>query len=307
MGANLRLVAAVALLLAASSVAGGALSAEGVAAEGAPAVAERPTPPRRIVSTNLTSDEILLALEPATEIVALSAFADDPQVSNVVEQARAIPHRVRGDAERILALEPGVVFAFPFGQAETEALLRQAGIPVVHVPGASTVAEIRDNVRRIGRVVGREKRAEALIEQMDATIARVQRRIAGARRPGVLYWNTGGFTAGAGTLPDALLELAGGRNVAAEAGIEGHAPVPMERVLALDPEVVLVVDYRADERKREVVPPPRIADDPLWQDVEAVREGRVRYVPERHLLSSSHHAARAVVDIARVLHPERVQ
>jgi iron complex transport system substrate-binding protein len=276
----------------------------GAAATGPSAVAP-PTRPERIVSTNLAADEVLLALLPPERILALSHFADDPAISNVLDEARAVPHRVRGEAEPILALAPDVVFAFPFGQRDVELLLRQAGVAVVHVPGASSFDEVSANIHRIGEVTGEPAGAAGLVDAMERTLDHVRHRVAGTHPPRVLIWYTGGTTSGGDTLIDALLRIAGGRNVVAEAGVDGVATLPLETALELDPDVIFVLDFRADARTREVGGRHALTDHPVWRTLDAVREGRVHVLPARYAYATSHHAAQAAVDMARRLHPER--
>lgn len=294
----------VAALMGASALAAGAVAPRSSADEPGPGPAP-PAQPERMVSTNLPTDEILLALVSPARIEAVSYFADHAAISNVRREARSVPHRVRGAAEPILALQPDLVFAFPFGQGDTETLLRQAGVPVVHVPGADRLEDIRTNVRRIGDLVGEPERAEALVDGMNRTLAAVRSRVRGAPRPRALLWHVTGTTAGADTLFDDLVRVAGGANAAAEAGIAGLATLPLERVLAIDPDVVFVLDFRADGRAREVAAAEGIARDSRWQAVRAVRNGRLHVLPAHHAYASSHHAAKAAVDMARLLHPGR--
>jgi len=282
-----------------------AVAAAGDAAPDSPGLTARPSHPRRIVSATLSTDEILLALVPPSRLLAVTAFARDPGVSNAVGPARAVRHVVDTNPERLLALEPDVVFADPVGRQETFALLGRVGVPVVRVPACESLADIERNVRWVGEMVDRRDAAERLVARMETRVAEVRRRVRGTRPPRVLLFNRGGYTSGAGTLFDELLTLAGGRNAAAEGGIEGHASLPIERALALDADVVLVTRYRADARAQSLLEPPALVDDPTWQGARAVRERHVHVLDGRHVLSTSHHAAHAVEDIARVLHPER--
>ena len=288
------------------------LAVSGVAASLAEApIPDEPAPPEpgarpeRIVSATLSTDEMLLALVEPEALVAVTHFALDPRVSNVTERAREVRAVVTGDPESVLALEPDVVFADPVGRPETRALLRRAGVPVLRVPEARSLDDIRRNVRWVGEWVGERERAEALVAEMDRVVADAAGRVRGAPRPRVLLYNRGGFTAGRGTLFDELVRLAGGRNAAAEAGIEGHASLAIERALALDADVVLTTDYGADARARRMLEPTSITRDPVWSGATAVRTGRVHALEGRHVLSTSHHVAHAVADIARALHPER--
>ena len=298
----MRLVTGLVVLLA-SSVGLGALTAPEP-----PPPAREPAPgvrPERIVSATLSTDEILLAILEPEDLLGVTHFALDPEVSNVPERARRVEHAITGEPEQILALEPDVVFADPVGRAETRELLRRLGVPLSKVPSVSSLDDVKRNVRWVAATVGEAARGEALIAEMDRRIQHATDRIEGVERPRVLLYNRGGFTAGEGTLFDDVLRLAGGTNAAAEAGILGHAALPVERALELDPDVVLTTDYRADGRARELGGESPLASDPVWRGARAVREGRVHALEGRHVLSTSHHAAKAVEDVARLLHPER--
>jgi iron complex transport system substrate-binding protein len=271
----------------------------------APEIPEVEGRPARIVSATLSTDEMLLAMVEPAELIAVTHFALDPRVSNVVERAREVPHVVTGDAEQLVSLEPDVVLADPVGRAETRALLTRVGVPVWQVPPAHSVEDVERNVRSVAVRIGMAERGEALVAEMERVIDEASARVRGVEPPTVLLYNRGGFTAGAGTLFDELLRLAGGRNAAAEAGIEGHASIAIERALALDPDVILTTDYAADGRSRRMFAEATLADDPAWRATRAVREGRVHGLSGRTVLSTSHHVARAVPEIARLLHPER--
>ena len=97
-------------------------------------------PPQRIVSLNLAADEILLALTPPARIAALTYLADDPTYSNVRAEARAMTHKVKANAEQVLALQPDLVIVSAHTNAAVKGLLRTTGVALlelqlVHVPG----------------------------------------------------------------------------------------------------------------------------------------------------------------------------
>ena len=74
----------------------------------------------------------------------------------------------------------------------------------------------------------------------------------------------------AGSINVEVIDYAGGRNVAAQAGKGGLTRVSMEQILAWDPEVILTQETGFAERVRQ---------DPLWRGVSAVRSGRVHCAP----------------------------
>jgi len=260
--------------------------------------------PRRIVSTTLETDEILLGLFPPERILAITPFADEAAVSNVVREARRVRHRVKTDPEPILLLRPDVVFVAPFAPPDATALLEEADAGVARVPFTETIDGVRERIRFVGERVCAGARTETLITEFDARLGRVEARLANASRPRVLLWTRGGFTAGAGTLADNLLAAAGARNAAAEAGVQGHTRLDLETALTLDPEIILVNDWTSDARSREVVPPDDPSSDPAWSSITAVRTHRVHRIAPRILLTTSHHVAAAVEALARAIHPE---
>ena len=88
-------------------------------------------------------------------------------------------------------------------------------------------------------------------------------------------------------------------NVAAELGLEGSAEISPERVVAADPEIVLLSRWKADERQSQV------ANHPILRQLRAVRESRVIAIEGRYLTSVSQFVVEGAERSARALHPGR--
>lgn len=252
----------------------------------------------RVVSAALSTDEVALALAPGPSLIALSTFADDAAVSNVTDAARGVRGRVTANTEALLALRPGTILADPFTQLGLDRTAEALGITLVRTRYPARLDDIPENIRMVGRALGREPEAEALALGFMAKLDAIAHNEKPASPPRVLLYGRG-FTSGAGTLSDDVLARAGGRNVAAEHGVTGITPVSLETVAAWDPDVLVLTDYRADGRRVEVSPLPDSADHPAWRSLRAVREGRVVRLPPRLLLSTSHHLAEGV-DVLRL-------
>lgn len=54
--------------------------------------------PQRIISTSISTDEILIDLVPSSRIAAFSRLVDDPGISNIVERAQSVGSRVDGQS-----------------------------------------------------------------------------------------------------------------------------------------------------------------------------------------------------------------
>jgi ABC-type Fe3+-hydroxamate transport system substrate-binding protein len=114
----------------------------------------------------------------------------------------------------------------------------------------------------------------------------------------VLYW-ANPHTAGAETAYGAIIEAAGGENVARTLGLTGIIPFGAERAFAANPDYVVIGEsFESLESLRK---------HPLLSQLAAVREGRVVTVPTARLVTLSQHIADSCWYLAARLHPERVK
>jgi len=251
-------------------------------------------PPQRVASLNLTSDELLAEMIPA-RLVAVTRWADDAEMSNVAGRVPPGAERLpRADIERLVALRPDLVVVSEYTDADFLRLLEKSGLRFHRMSGLSSLAGIRAAILDLGRAVGADEAAARLAARHDAVLAELARRVAGAPRPRVLYW-ADPHTAGSGTSFGAIIEAAGGVNVAAEMGLSGIVPLPGERAFAAAPDVFLVTagSGAAAALRRH----------PLLSRTRAVREGRIVEMPNRLLVALSDHAADACWWLGARLHP----
>jgi iron complex transport system substrate-binding protein len=256
-------------------------------------------PPQRIVSLNLAADEVLLALTPPARIAALTYLADDPTYSNVTAEARAIPHKVKANAEQVLALQPDLIIVSAHTSAAVKGLLRTPGVSLLELQQFMSLADVEQNIVAIGRATGEDNKAQALVTMMERRFQEVQQQVADSPRPRVLYYAPGGFVLGKGTTMDEMIASAGGRNVALEAGVQGAKKISQEKLVALNPAVILVSGEVGQEGLREL-----LLADPTLQEVDAIRAGRVYAIPRAYTSTVSQYVVKCVDAIAQLLHPE---
>ena len=160
--------------------------------------------------------------------------------------------------------------------SEADALQEQLGIPVVLFSGDS--ADYAEAYRLLGRMIGREEDAEALIaytagivEEVEAVAAQVpeDQRVR-------LYYAEGDdglATEPANSNRSYVFNTAGALNVAqvdAQAGY-GQSAVSMEQVLAWNPEIIIT---QGTANAYDT-----ILSDPNWASIDAVKNGRVYQMP----------------------------
>ena len=192
--------------------------------------------PRRVVSINLCTDQLAMMLAAPGQLVSVSGLAADPHSSAMAEAARAYPVN-HGRAEEVYLLDPDLVLAGAYTARATVEMLRGVGIEVVQFAPASSLADTRDRLAQMARVLGEEARGDALIADFDARLAVLSDT--GGARPRAALYHPNGYTLGGGTLSDDILQAAGFRNLAREIGITGGGTVPVETLVMAAPDLLI--------------------------------------------------------------------
>lgn len=260
--------------------------------------------PQRIVSLMLGADEILLSLVDRDRIAAVTYLAANSIWTNVAAQAQGMT-TVGTDPEQIAALQPDIVFAATYTNPDSVKLLKDLGYRVITMRLFDSVGRIEENIRFVAEVVGEETRGETLVAQLEARLQEVEAAVAQATsKPRVLFYSSFGTTAGIGSTGSDIIERAGGINVAAEAGIGPFGSISLEKVVELNPDVIIMDEYTPDNQPRwreEFVGHPALAT------VNAVKNKQTYVIPAKHMTAVSQFIAEAVYDMAQVLHPDLVR
>ncbi len=257
--------------------------------------------PQRIVSMTLGSDEILLSLVDPKRIVGVTYLAVDPKISHVAEAAKAVPYKIRLDLERVVALEPDLVLVASYTSPDFVKQLIDARLPVMKLELFTSIPRIKQNILAVGRAVGEEERARKVIEEMDRRIMEVKKKAASSKkRPGVLAYGPTGSTAGRETTFDEMVTLAGGRNLAADTGIVGHVNISVERLVMIDPEIIILSTWNPEAPGFEQI----FLNDPALKQLSALRAKQVHAIPEKYLTTVSQYIVEGVEKMARLIHPE---
>jgi iron complex transport system substrate-binding protein len=156
------------------------------------------------------ADQYVLALADRDQIAALSRGSQRDD-SYFRARARGIP-QTRGSLEEVLALRPDLVVRTWGGPYDAQAVYARFGIAVHQVGDASNFQAARAELLSAGDAFGRLERGASIARAVDARLAALQANTP-RRRPAVMYVSAGGAVAGEGTMMDAVIAAAGGRNV----------------------------------------------------------------------------------------------
>lgn len=256
--------------------------------------------PARIASITLATDELLSELVPVDRVVSVTAFVDDPEISNVVGfYPPATPRFREADLERIVSLAPDLLCVAPYNSLDFLKQAERSGISIYRNEEIYSIDEIEAGIVALARRVGADRAAEKLVASMQQRRRELAARLEDvSERPRVLFW-TSGCTSGRRTTTDDIIREAGGKNVAAEIGIEGPGEISPEQVVAADPDYLLLGRWSVDGGANP------IAGEPVLNQLRAVREGRVVTIEGRYLSTVSQFVVAGAEQLARQLHPGR--
>jgi iron complex transport system substrate-binding protein len=225
----------------------------------------------RIISLIPSLTEDLCAIGAAKQLVGVSQF------SSGIPCAKGLPEvndASSVDAEKIVALHPGLVVGIP-SQAHAVSALQRAGINVALLRDDS-YADLFDDINTLGSLSQHRSEARALVASLRAKTKTLQASEHFARRPAVfvVLQTNPIWTVGPHSFISSLISLAGGRN-AVPALPQSYAQFSGEALLRLQPDALLAARDAQLEQS--------VGREP-WRSLQAVRTKRLLIVPDPDLL-----------------------
>jgi len=263
-------------------------------------------PPERLHTLSLGHDEIVVALVGAEGLVGIGSFTANETYSNVASEVGDLP-KVKRDAEEVVSLNPDLVIASKFTKQDIVDAISGTGIQVVRTALESSGEGHETNIRTLAYMLGAEDRAEDLIAQIQSRIEFVKSNAANAgspTKPGVLFiakFSDSISAAGGDSTEGGIIEQAGGENIAATSGIDGHETVSFESIIAMNPDVIVIT--QPDPGATDLAD--LLKGEPALANVPAIANDKVMLGDPRYFTTLSHWNVRGIEDLAAVLFPEQ--
>lgn len=250
--------------------------------------------PQRVVCLQPSATVILAALGRLERVVACTRYCADvcPEVK---DGGRAIiADSWTAQSRQILAARPDLVIAAVPYQEKAVVEILKAGVRFLGL-APKTLADIYTDIATIAGAVGAGERGQSVIANMQREIEALGARVKSRQRPRVFCEEWGKPLIASQKWVAELVEVAGGEFMG-EPGEQSSA----ESVKASAPEIVVAAWCGAGDR----VPLQKIVRDRGWQEMPAVRAGRVYCIRDELLNTPAPTLVHGLRALAAAIHPD---
>ena len=253
-------------------------------------------PPARVVSLAPSITEMLFSLGLEDQIVGVTEFCDYPAGA----KSKAKVGYANPNVETIIGLRPDMVFTpKDFLRPDLQSKLEQLKIPVF-VLDAKTLEDIPLQMHTLGTMFEKTSAANDVTQRMRQRMAELKLKVETLPAKRVLYVLNSQplISVGPGSFIHQMIGLAGGVNVAAQAGV-AYPRLSMEAVLKEDPEVLIFPSGEV-----ETVPRSEQQQWQRWDSLSAVKRQRFHEVPSSLLNRPGPRVIDGLEQLVRAIHPE---
>ncbi|ODP98816.1 hypothetical protein BZG06_01635 [Salinivibrio kushneri] len=199
----------------------------------------------RIVSAGASVTDLLIELGAEKQVVGIDATSqlDSKDVPNIGY------HRQLA-VEGVLSLSPTLLLGSDeMGPKPVLTKLDNAGVEVVTLPSAPTVAALKQRITQVANLTDKQSEAAPLLRAVDEKRAQLKRHALTSTQQGIfllVHQGRPASIAGANTTPNTLIELIGATNPAANT-VTSYKPLSPEALLGFNPDFILVMQRSLDQ------------------------------------------------------------
>jgi iron complex transport system substrate-binding protein len=254
----------------------------------------------RIIITAPNLTEILFALGMGEKIVGVTTDSDWPPA---VDDIKKIGSFWQLDIEAIIAAKPDIVITLGFEQQRNIAYrLQRIGYPCVTV-NIETLDEYYNAVELIGSAINAQQKAQALINNTQQKINKMQAKLSDSQRPSVLWimQREPLRVAGADTFINEIINIAGGKNAIGKTFAQ-YPPISSEEVMTARPDVIIEPSITGLSHEQQLEQAKN-----YWRrfsNIPAVSEDRIYVINADVVLRLGPRIYEGIELTAHCLHPE---
>ncbi|WP_029758732.1 ABC transporter substrate-binding protein [Fusobacterium nucleatum] len=256
-----------------------------------------------IVSLTLSGDEMLLGLVSENRIAGLSGkINEDREISNIVDKAKKFP-KVESNEEILMSLEPDLIIVADWITKKIDDIGAVIGAKVYYYKTPSSYEEQKKVIRDLANLVEEKENGEKIIKNMDDRLKILQNKIAKSykgTKPRILMYTSFGTTSGKNTTFNDMVRLINGVNVAAEAGVDRFKDISKEKIIELNPDIIIVPIARKYDNIDKLSK--FLFEDPSFKNVKAIKNKKVYFIQYKNITPISQYMIDGIEELAKVVY-----
>ncbi len=260
-----------------------------------------PQPPRRVVALSPSVVEILYAIgAPPVARVSSAVYPEE------AKSLPAVGSSYQPSIEQIAAQQPDLIIADQQIQ-RPDVIAELEKVAPVFAMRVLTVDDLLKALRTAGRIMGKAEQGERAAQAIADKFAAVQAKLPAQRPTVFIMVGTADafFAAKPTSFVGDVVQRLGARNLVTEgpdtAGFPGFTTYSLERLVQLDPDVILVATAAPPNAPKTSQV---LASNPAWANLRAVKSGRVYEInPVTLVQAAGPRVAQEIDELARYLYP----
>lgn len=271
--------------------------------------------PKRVISTNQTTTEIMLDLDLQEYLVGTS-FMDSPILPRLEEKYKNI--NVISDTypskEAVLALNPDLIMGWKSVFSEknlgTVESWNEKGVKTFiqrnsGISKEQTLEDVYYDINDIGKIFNIEEKSTKYVDDMKTRINVISEKTKSVKEPmKVLILEGEGENKfrvyGPKTLVSDMVSKAGGVNIAKDSGSIG-----VENIIEMNPDAIVLIHYLMQNKDNQEAS--SLLDNKALKNVTAIKENRIIYTPLSETYAGGVRTVDGIERIAKGLYPDLVK
>lgn len=255
----------------------------------------------RIISTAPSNTEVLVDLGLADKLVAVDKYSTD--IKGINKDIEKIDF-LNPDAEAIIALNPDIIIASGHNKTGSSEdpfkLIKEAGISVVYIPSSESIQGIYDDIMFLADITDKKEKGQQIVDNMKKEVDEIKAIGETIKDKKKVYFEIGPapnlYSFGNSTFLNEMIELVGAENVFKDE--KAWISPSEESVIDKNPDVILTnVGYIKN-------PLDEIKSRNGWNNITAVKDNKVFLIDKNASSRPSHHAIKALKEMAVAIYPE---
>ncbi len=208
---------------------------------------------KRIISLIPSNTEILYELGLGDKVVGVSTVDDYPKDVKDKKQFDAF----KLDTEALMKAKPDLILAHESNKSTQEKDLKKltdAGVKVVYIDDANSINEMYQTFKQVGKVTGKEKEANKLVDKVKNDIEKVKKDIPEDKQGKKVFMEISSqpdiYTSGKNTFYDDMLTSIKAKNVFHDE--EGWIKTDKESILKRNPDVMITTSGQSEEEYKKL-------------------------------------------------------